>query len=674
MSSSISLLQWRKAYMLEFLNDTEVVEVFTFSVPPEGEEFDFPQRVNETKTFGGSVFDDYGNDTYRITLNGTTINEEKKFIYRGLKKAPLYLSGTKEIFELQKIIKNWADGKVSTGFFRKGVDDIGTSSKRKVYLYDLSKMSVLQIATGVASRNYWRVFIKDLKIKRDKSKPKTYNYTLEMIAVEDEEGKKNGFFGSDIADSINALQDAMDKVNTVMEITEATTAAFNETAVLLNTLTKNLDRAHERQIVTATLDTFTRVLGADSSSLYNCTANVLLGVQNFRGICENSESGVTKKSSSENTGVFTAQFDTDGGSYVKTQKIEYCKTVEKPENPTKEYHDFSGWYSDEAFTTEYDFTQEVTENLTIFAKWVLATAKVTFNSRNGSSVTPQYVAVGNKAEVPTPPTRSGYAFDKWYTDYACTTEFDFDTPITADITLYAGWKQTCNIIFNSNGGSEVETQVVNIGALAVYPMTPTRENYTFAYWCSDSELQNVFDFSTPINADITLYACWVQISNTVTFNSQGGSAVDSQKIAIGGYAAKPSTPTKTGYDFVYWATDEAGTNEFRFATTPINASITLYAKWTETICAVSFDTDGGSEVEAQGVGYGNKAIFPPIPAKEGCTFEKWQIRKEIETDSGETDENGNPIMTTEYEYEEFDFNTAITEDITLYALWFGGEQ
>ena len=114
---SISLLAWRKAYMLEFLDGGVVKECFTFSLPPESEDFDFPQRITETKTFGGSVFDDYGNDTYKITLSGSTVNEDKKFIYRGLTKIPRYLTGTKEIFELQKIIKNWSDNKVSQGFF-----------------------------------------------------------------------------------------------------------------------------------------------------------------------------------------------------------------------------------------------------------------------------------------------------------------------------------------------------------------------------------------------------------------------------------------------------------------------------------------------------------------------------------------------------------------------------
>lgn len=674
MGSSISLLQWRKAFMLEFLNDKEVEEVFTFSVAPQSVEFDYPQRINETKTFGGSVFDDYGNDTYRITINGTTINEDKKFIYRGLKKPPLYLSGSKELAELQKVIKNWADGKVKQGFFRNNNKLKEGLNKRKIYLYDLSKMNVLQIATGTATKNYWRVFIKDLKTKQDKSNPKAMSYTLEMLAVEDSELMAKGFFAS-AADNIAALQNAMEAVNSVMEITEATTAAFNETAVLINKYSHALLRASARQIVTASLDTVTRILGVDSSSIYNCAANVLLGVQNFKAICNNSESGVDKKSTSEKIRVFNVLFDTNGGSYVKTQKIEYCKLVEKPDNPTKDYYSFDDWYSDSVLTAKYDFTQEVIKSITLYAKWILSTAKVTFNSRNGSSVAPQYVSVGDKAVVPVRPTRSGYAFDVWCTDLACTQEFDFEnTVINDNITLYARWTQTCTITFNSNGGSDAENQTVSIGEKAVYPMTPTKENFTFAYWCIDSDLQNVFDFATEINSNITLYACWIQISNRVSFNSMGGSDIESQRIAIGEYAEEPTPPTKEGFIFVYWATDQAGTNQFRFRTTQITANITLYAKWTEKICTVSFDTDGGSEIEAQEVEYGRKAIFPQIPTKQGCSFEMWRTRHEVEVDSGKKDENDQPIMTTEYEYEEFNFNTDIKEDVTLYALWFGGEE
>lgn len=672
---SISLLQWRKAYMLEFMDGNDVKDCFTFSVPPESEEFQFSQRITETKTFGGSVFDDFGNDSYRITISGTTVNEDKKLIYKGNKKAPQYLTGTKEIFELQKIIKNWADNIYAEGFFRKKSGTVG--SKKKVYLYDLSKMSVLQIATGTASRNYWRVFIKDFKIKRDKSKPKTYNYNLELIGIDEPRPDKLGFLNS-LGDAVDTLQNAMDYVQTVLDLTEGVTAAASQVAAHCNDVKRAYETVKNRDIsaglvavnVGSAADLVNRILGGDSNTFYNSAKNVLAAVSGFKALSGSNETDA-QSGKIQKTDNFTVAFNSNGGSSVKSQSVSYSSKVTEPAPPpTREDFIFAGWFSDAELTAQYDFSQEVTHSFTLYAKWVLATATVTFNSRNGSQVTPQKVAVGSPANVPTPPTRNGYSFDAWYTDYSCTNLYDFATPVTENITLYAGWNKVYSVVFESLGGSAVDTQIVSVGGLAVYPKTPVKENYTFAYWCSDSALQNVYDFSTAVNSDITLYACWVQISNTVTFNSLGGSSVASERVAIGGYATEPEAPVKEGYDFNYWATDQAGTNEFRFATTPVNANITLYAKWTESKCEVTFDSDGGSAVDTQEVNYGSRAIFPAIPTKDGYTFEMWRVSKEVDT--GEVDENQNPIMATVYE--EYDFSTPVKEDITLYALWFGGSE
>ncbi len=68
------------------------------------------------------------------------------------------------------------------------------------------------------------------------------------------------------------------------------------------------------------------------------------------------------------------------------------------------------------------------------------TFTVTFNA-NGRGTAPdaQTITSGEKASEPTTPKATGYTFDGWYTEAECTNQFDFNTPITADITLYAKW-------------------------------------------------------------------------------------------------------------------------------------------------------------------------------------------------------------------------------------------
>jgi uncharacterized repeat protein (TIGR02543 family) len=70
---------------------------------------------------------------------------------------------------------------------------------------------------------------------------------------------------------------------------------------------------------------------------------------------------------------------------------------------------------------------------------------VTFNTNGGSAVISQTVNIGNKSVKPSDPKRSGYTFGGWYANSACTTAFNFNTSITANITLYAKWNPVVQI-------------------------------------------------------------------------------------------------------------------------------------------------------------------------------------------------------------------------------------
>lgn len=85
-----------------------------------------------------------------------------------------------------------------------------------------------------------------------------------------------------------------------------------------------------------------------------------------------------------------------------------------------------------------------------------------------------------------------------------------------DGSVYAGWNSAVyqpqpasfEVIFASNGGSAVAPQTAAAGGLATEPEAPTRTGYTFAGWFSDPELTEAFAFTSPVEANMVLYAKW----------------------------------------------------------------------------------------------------------------------------------------------------------------------
>ncbi len=143
------------------------------------------------------------------------------------------------------------------------------------------------------------------------------------------------------------------------------------------------------------------------------------------------------------TRIWTVTFVNDFATADETQTVEDGQTVTKPEYPAKDGYRFIGWYTNEARTDEYDFGSKVTENVTLYAKWV-KTWTVTFD--NNGTTTTETIDNGLTVSEPEKPVREGYVFLGWFTDEACTVKYSFSTPVTADLTLYAGWEKDAPII------------------------------------------------------------------------------------------------------------------------------------------------------------------------------------------------------------------------------------
>lgn len=82
------------------------------------------------------------------------------------------------------------------------------------------------------------------------------------------------------------------------------------------------------------------------------------------------------------SGAWTVTFNTNGGTPEPESQIRANLPATKPDDPTKEGYNFGGWYTDEAFTTEYTFTEseKVTQALTLYAKWTKEAAKYYYYS------------------------------------------------------------------------------------------------------------------------------------------------------------------------------------------------------------------------------------------------------------------------------------------------------
>lgn len=147
---------------------------------------------------------------------------------------------------------------------------------------------------------------------------------------------------------------------------------------------------------------------------------------------------------------YTVTFNSQGGSEVAPQAVYAGEKIVKPANPTKEKEYFVDWYKEAECTNVWDFENEtVSQDITLYAKWTSIAYTVTFETNGGSAIEAQLVPEGTFATKPVPaPTKEGYLFEGWYTEQTMTNLFDFYTPITKDITLYAKWMDISSITYD----------------------------------------------------------------------------------------------------------------------------------------------------------------------------------------------------------------------------------
>ena len=292
----------------------------------------------------------------------------------------------------------------------------------------------------------------------------------------------------------------------------------------------------------------------------------------------------------KNNNKVTVKFDSDGGTEVEPQRIKKGGTITIPES-TKEGFILDGWYLEEQKVTASTF---IFTDTTLKAKWTTKAPTeftVTFDSKGGSQVEPIKVECNKELTLPKAPTKEGYTFVSWI-DKNDTPILDEALLACEDITLYANWenkedaKKYYTVKFDSKGGSNINSIQVECNTKLKLPTTkPTKTGYEFISWY-DKNGKTILDGALLSCEDITLYADWKKVDEnketkyfTVTFDSKGGSKVNSIKVECDKPLTLPANPTRSGYTFVAWVDK----NEIPILNGALLSceNVILYANWSE---------------------------------------------------------------------------------------------
>ena len=310
--------------------------------------------------------------------------------------------------------------------------------------------------------------------------------------------------------------------------------------------------------------------------------------------------------------------------------------------PTRDGYDFAGFkYGDKTVTADIAYADLATDDsvtsITLTAQWTLHLYTVTLDANggtfdaSGSTVaqdTMQVTYGGNFEQMPIPRYK-GYFFRGWYDEQWGGRQYGdedgrgtYTYDKTEDCTLYALWEEAplCTVTFDPNGGTltGAATCEEKQNECIQRPYEePVREGHNFRGWYTDAACkpEQKWDFDDPIPGNMTLYAGWDILSYVIRVkfaNGEPDSIIDQNYDTP---VTVPDDPTREGYTFIGWDTP--------FPKKMPAKIMEITALWQINRYKITFDTDGGSEIDFIEQDYGTAITAPADPTREGYTFIGW---------------------------------------------------
>lgn len=297
-------------------------------------------------------------------------------------------------------------------------------------------------------------------------------------------------------------------------------------------------------------------------------------------------------------------FIENGGTDVSDATDIFGTNVTLP-TTTRTGYTFDGWYTTDPNGNDFDESSKLNAtsiaidgNLTVYAKWSICPYTLTIhpNTQTAPSSVEKSInfnaSISNLSELADNfYQKTGYSLVSWHTSETLGDEsiINFETFLMPNdnVSIYAKWQinqYTINIYNNHKGDNSLyATLTKNYGesVTELFTTHPEFEGYEFQGWFKD-KVGNVH-FNTQ-NAtmpaeSIDIYFFYLPISYSLNFYV-GTTNYKSSNMYFQDAITLPVSPTKTGFNFDYWCTDEALNEKLNFTTMPSH-NISLYAKFKE---------------------------------------------------------------------------------------------
>ena len=350
-------------------------------------------------------------------------------------------------------------------------------------------------------------------------------------------------------------------------------------------------------------------------------------------------------------------YETEHGTAPESISVEEGTALTAAQLPslTADGYTFDGWYDDD---TKAEAGYKVTKDVSLTAKWTAVNSEnkpetgtdpqtgtvtsytVTFSTNGGSEVASQTVESGKTATEPAAPTKDGYTFTGWYNG---DTAFDFETAITASITLTAKftaitYKITYAGIDGATNPNTVTTYTIESDDITLADASKT--GFTFGGW-KNAQGEAVPKIAHGKTGNITLTAIWSPATNTAykvlhykqNLDDDGYTLADTDNLT-GTTGAQTAAAAKTYEHFTVGTVTQTtiaadGSTEVKIYYTretvtftvdlaggvlgTYTESISLSGKYGKSLAAVLTEM------------YGQPLTAMPNPTRSGYTFSGWNI-------------------------------------------------